>query len=112
MKLGTAVTAVFIAAFPFAGNAAAPCDEHAFGVQIDQTAQTLRTLNRDSEARFQERLAALAKTKGWSEAQKADKAAAAMDDSKLESFNADIEELVGRLDALNATPKTRCRARA
>jgi hypothetical protein len=106
MKIGTAVTAVLIAAFPFAGNAAAPCDEHAFGVLIDQTAQTLRTLNRDSEARFQERLAALAKTKGWSEAQKADKAAAAMDDSKLESFNAEIEELVGRLDALNATPKS------
>lgn len=105
MKIGTAVTAVFIAAFPFAGNAAAPCDEHAFGVQIDQTAQTLRTLNRDSEARFQERLAVLAKMKGWSEAQKADKAAAAMDDSKLESFNAEIEDLVGRLDALNATPK-------
>ncbi len=105
MKLGTAVTAVFIAAFPFAGNAAAPCDEHAFGVQIDQTAQTLRTLNRDSEARFQERLAALSKTKGWSEAQKADKAAAAVDDSKLKSFNAEIEDLVGRLDALNATPK-------
>jgi hypothetical protein len=106
MKIGSAAAiAVFITVFPHAGNAADQCDAHVFGVQIDQTAQALRTLNRESERRFQERLLAIAKTQGWTEAQKADKAAAAMDDSKLETFNAEIEQLVGQLDALNVTPK-------
>ncbi len=106
MKIGsTAVIAILIAAHPFAGNAAQQCDARAFGLQIDQTAQALRTLNRESEARFQERLQAVGKAQGWTEAQKADKAAAAMDDSKLETFNAEIEQLVGQLDALNVTPK-------
>jgi hypothetical protein len=106
MKIGSAAAiAVLIAAFPHAGNAADQCDARAFGVQIDQTAQALRTLNKESEKRFQERLFTIAKTQGWSEAQKADKAAAAMDDSKLEMFNAEIEQLVGQLDALNVTPK-------
>jgi hypothetical protein len=106
MKIGSAAAiAVLIAVFPHAGNAADQCDARAFGVQIDQTAQALRTLNKDSEKRFQERLVAIAKTQGWTEAQKADKAAAAMDDSKLETFNAEIEQLVGQLDTLNITPK-------
>ena len=106
MKIGSAAAiAVLIAVFPHAGNAADQCDARAFGVQIDQTAQALRTLNRESERRFQERLLAIAKTQGWSEAQKADKAAAAMDDSKLETFNAEIEQLVGQLDTLNVTPR-------
>ncbi len=106
MRIGSVgFTFVFLATLAGAAYAAPQCDEHVFGVQIDQTAQALRTLNRDSEARFQERLAAISKTRGWTEAQKADKAAAAMDDSKLETFNAEIEELVGQLDALNVTPK-------
>jgi hypothetical protein len=106
MKIGSAaLTVALIAGFAQAGYAAAQCDERVFGLQIDQTAQALRTLNRDSESRFQERLATLATSRGWTEAQKADKAAAAMDDTKLESFNAEIEELVSQLDALNVTPK-------
>jgi hypothetical protein len=106
MKIGSAaLTVVLIAGFAHAGCAATQCDERAFGVQIDQTAQALRTLNRDSEGRFQERLAVLSKARGWTDAQKADKAAAAMDDTKLEGFNAEIEDLVGQLDALNVTPK-------
>jgi hypothetical protein len=80
------------------------CDARAFGVLIDQTAQSLRTLNRESERRFHERLEALGKQKSWNDSQKADKAAAAMDDSKLEAFNNDIEELVAKLDTLSATP--------
>jgi hypothetical protein len=106
MKLGYAAAIAMVLAFPAAGNAASQCDARSFGGQIDQTAQALRTLNRESERRFHERLEALAKQNGWSEAQKADKAAAAMDDSKLESFNSDIEELVARLDKLSATPNS------
>ncbi len=106
MKIrSAAVIAVLITMFPHAGHAADQCDTRAFGVQIDQTAQALRTLNRESERRFQERLLAIARAHGWTEAQKADKAASAMDDSELETFNAEIEQLVGRLDALNVTPK-------
>ena len=104
MKLGYAAAVAMVLAFPAAGNAAPQCDARSFGSQIDQTAQALRTLNRESERRFHERLEVLAKQNGWSEAQKADKAAAAMDDSKLEAFNGDIEELVARLDKLSATP--------
>jgi hypothetical protein len=96
--------AAMLMMFPAAGQAAQQCDSRAFGVQIDQAAQALRTLNRESERRFHERLEALSKKKGWTEAQKADKAAAAMDDSKLEAFNGDIEELVAKLDSLSATP--------
>ncbi len=106
MKIGSAAAIAFlIAAFPNAGNAADQCDARAFGVQIDQTAQALRMLNKESERRFQERLLAIARAQGWTEAQKADKAAAAMDDSKLETFNSEIEQLVGQLDTLNVTPK-------
>jgi hypothetical protein len=96
--------AAMLMMFPAAGQAAPQCDSRAFGVQIDQAAQALRTLNRESERRFHERLDVLSKRQGWTEAQKADKAAAAMDDSKLEAFNADIEELVAKLDTLSATP--------
>jgi hypothetical protein len=106
MKIGSAVlTVVLIAGFAHVACSATQCDERAFGAQIDQTAQALRTLNRDSEVRFQERLIALAKAQGWTDGQKADKAAAAMDDTKLEAFNAEIEDLVSQLDALNVTPK-------
>ncbi len=104
MKFGHAAAIAMIVAFPAMADAAQQCDARAFGVQIDLAAQALRTLNRESERRFHERLQALGKRQGWSDAQKADKAAAAMDDSKLEAFNADIEELVARLDSLSATP--------
>jgi hypothetical protein len=106
MKFGSvAIAAAIMAVVPCTGNAARQCDARAFGVQIDQTAQALRTLNRDSEARFQERLQAIGKSKGWTDTQKSDTAAAAMDDRKLENFNTEIEELVAQLDALSATPK-------
>src|SRR5215472_16631287 len=105
MKFRQAAAAMLMM-FPAAGQAAQQCDGRAFGVQIDQTAQALRTLNRESERRFHERLEALGKKQGWTEAKKADKAAAAMDDSKLEAFNSDIEELVSKLDALSATPNS------
>jgi hypothetical protein len=105
MKLGTAaLTAVLMAAFPVSGKAETQCDAHAFGVQIDQTAAALRTLNRDSEARFQERLQGVARSKGWSDTQKFEKAAEAMDDNKLGNFNSQIEELIAQLDTLSATP--------
>ena len=103
MKLGHAAAIAMILAFPSAGRAAQGCDARSFGVQIDQAAQALRTLNRESERRFHGRLETLAKTHGWTDAQKADKAAAAMDDAKLEAFNNDIEELASQLDALSAT---------
>lgn len=106
MKLGHAAAIALIMAFPTASRAAPECDARAFAMEIDQTAQALRTLNRESEMRFHERLEALGKRHGWSEAQKADKAAAAMDDTKLEAFNSDIEELAGQLDALSATPNS------
>lgn len=89
-----------------AGRAAQSCDARAFGVQIDQAAQALRTLNHESEKRFHARLDALAKKHGWTDAQRADKAAAAMDDAKLETFNNDIEELASQLDGLSATPNS------
>ncbi|MGA7328110.1 MAG: EipA family protein [Rhodomicrobium sp.] len=104
MRLRQAAIAALVMLLPAAANAAQTCDARAFGVQIDQTAQALRTLNRDSETRFHERLQALGKLHGWTEAQTADKAAAAMDDGKLENFNTEIEELVAQLDALSATP--------
>ncbi len=106
MKLGYAAAIATIMAFPTAGTAAQQCDARFFGVQIDQAAQALRTLNRESEKRFHERLEVLGKKHGWTDAQKADKAAAAMDDTKLEAFNSDIEELAGQLDALSATPNS------
>jgi hypothetical protein len=107
IKLGpAALTAVLIAAFPVSGKAETQCDAHAFGVQIDQAALALRTLNRDSEARFQERLQGIARSKGWSDAQKTEKAAEAMDDNKLGNFNSQIEELVAQLDTLSATPNS------
>jgi hypothetical protein len=80
------------------------CDTRAFNVLIDQAAQTLRSLNRDSETRFQERLHAIGKAKGWTDAQMASKASDAVDDSKLGRFNSQIEELVAQLDTLSATP--------
>ncbi len=84
-------------------SAAQQCDKRSFEVLIDSTAQSLRTLNRDSETRFQSRLHAIGKTQGWTEADMASKAAEAMDDGKLVNFNSQIEELVSQLDTLSAT---------
>ena len=104
MKFGIAAAAVAILLASPAAAAPQQCDGRAFAMLIDQTAQSLRTLNRESERRFHERLEVLGKQRGWNEGQKADKAAAAMDDTKLEAFNGDIEELVAQLDTLSATP--------
>jgi hypothetical protein len=106
MKLGHAAAIAMVMAFPSVGRAAQSCDARAFGLQIDQAAQALRTLNHESEKRFHGRLDVLAKRHGWTDAQRADKAAAAMDDAKLEAFNNDIEELASQLDALSATPNS------
>ena len=106
MKLGHAAAIAMVMAFPSVGRAAQSCDARAFGVQIDQAAQALRTLNHESEKRFHGRLDVLAKKHGWTDAQRADKAAAAMDDAKLEAFNNDIEELASQLDGLSATPNS------
>ncbi len=106
MRLRQAVAIAMFTVCPGAGQAAQQCDARAFAMQIDQAAQELRNLNRESERRFHERLAALGKQQAWTEAQKADKAAAAMDDSKLESFNSEIEDLIAKLDSLSATPNS------
>lgn len=102
----TVLTAVLLAAIPAFGKSDTACDPHAFGVQIDQTALALRTLNRDSETRFQERLQAIARSKGWTDSKKIERAAEAMDDNKLGNFNSQIEELVAQLDTLSATPNS------
>jgi hypothetical protein len=97
-----AAAAFFMATIP--AEAQQSCDTHAFNALIDETAQKLRNLNRDSETRFQERLHAIGKMQGWTEAQMASKASAAMDENKLANFNSQIEELVTQLDTLSATP--------
>ncbi len=103
--VGAALACASVAvSFPSAG-AQAQCDERSFASQIDQTAQALRTLNRDSQTRFQERLDAIAKSRGLTDTQKIEIASNAMDDNKLSQFNGDIEELVAELDMLSATPK-------
>lgn len=97
--LGTAAN--FAIAAP---SSAQRCDQRAFGAAIDQAAQTLRTLNKESERRFQERLASIGKAKGWTAEQSTAKSNEAMNDSRLEKFNVEIEELVSQLDNLSATP--------
>ncbi len=101
------ITAIFLFCSPFGTVEAAPprCDSTSFGALIDETAQILRTLNKDSERRFQDRLQATAKARGWTAQQAATNAASAMDDARLSQFNNEIEELVSRLDRLSVTPK-------
>ena len=109
MRSNHYIRASYAAAFAFMfasflpASAAQQCDKRAFEVLIDSTAQSLRTLNRESESRFQSRLHAIGQAKGWTEADMSSKATDAMDDSKLANFNSQIEELVSQLDALSAT---------
>ena len=107
MRIGRRIIlsfSVFLAALLAAHPSpmAQQCDTRAFNAVIDETAQTLRTLNKDSERRFQDRLQAVGSSKKWTEAQKSEKATQAMDDSRLGSFNSEIEQLVSQLDALSA----------
>lgn len=110
MKTHTAFAAALLAAsfflIPHASAVEQGCNAKAFAALIDETAQTLRNLNRDSERRFQERLQAIGRAQAWTEAQMAAKANEAMDDSRLGTFNTELEQLVSQLDTLSATPST------
>jgi hypothetical protein len=102
-RIAAAAAFMTLAGF-LSAHAAQQCDKRAFNVLVDEAAQSLRKLNRDSEGRFQDRLRAIGRSKGWTEADMASKAAEAMDDGKLANFNSQIEELVSQLDTLSATP--------
>src|SRR5690606_288708 len=77
------------------------CGKKEFAAMVDETAKALRNLNSDSEKRFQEKLQRLAREQGWSEEQKNRRASTVMNDGRLESFNQEIELLVGQIDGLS-----------
>src|SRR6476646_2053792 len=71
---GAAVFAAFFLLSPPAWATERSCDAKAFAALIDETAQNLRTINKDSERRFQDRLQSIGHTKGWTEEQMSSKA--------------------------------------
>src|SRR5579883_2090152 len=78
------------------------CDTKSYAALIGETAETLKNLNRDGEKRYQERLKLLARAKGWDAGTALAKSADATDDQYFVEYNSQIEELVSKLDLLNA----------
>ncbi len=79
------------------------CSAREFAATVDETATALRNLNSDSEKRFQEKLQALARQQNWNEQERNQRASNVMNDSRLESFNSEIETLVTQIDSLSSS---------
>lgn len=78
------------------------CSEREFAATVDETAAALRNLNSDSEKRFQQKLEAIGRDRGWNARERNEQAASVMNDAGLESFNDEIETLVTKVGALSA----------
>jgi hypothetical protein len=86
----------------FSGGAAAMCSKEDFGKAVDQAGAALRKLNADNAPRLRAKMRELKDRKGWSDADFEEKAVAAVQDERIETYNAQANDLLAKLDALGS----------
>jgi hypothetical protein len=84
------------------GAAAAACSKEDFGKTVDQAGAALRKLNADNAPRLRAKMRELKDRKGWSDADFEEKAMAAVQDERIEAYNAQANDLLAKLDALGS----------
>ena len=82
------------------GTAAALCSKEDFGKAVDQAGAALRKLNADNAPRLRAKMRELKDHKAWSDADFEEKALAAVQDERIEAYNAQANDLLAKLDAL------------
>jgi hypothetical protein len=84
------------------GPAAALCSKEDFGKAVDQAGAALRKLNADNAPRLRAKMRELKDRKAWSDADFEEKALAAVQDERIEAYNAQANDLLAKLDALGS----------
>src|SRR5262245_8729800 len=84
------------------GAAAGLGGQEDFGRAVDQAGAALRKLNADNAPRLRAKMRELKDRKGWSDADFEEKAMAAVQDERIEAYNAQANDLLAKLDALGS----------
>ncbi|MFZ0849283.1 MAG: hypothetical protein WAO08_08780, partial [Hyphomicrobiaceae bacterium] len=84
------------------GAQAASCSKDDFGRAVDQAGAALRKLNADNAPRLRAKMRELKDRKAWSDADFEDKAMTAVQDERIEAYNAQANDLLAKLDALGS----------
>ena len=84
------------------GAQAASCSKDDFGRAVDQAGAALRKLNADNAPRLRAKMRELKDRKAWSDADFEDKALTAVQDERIEAYNAQANDLLAKLDALGS----------
>jgi hypothetical protein len=79
------------------------CSKDDFGKAVDQAGAALRKLNADNAPRLRAKMRELKERKAWSDADFEDKALAAVQDERIETYNAQANDLLAKLDTLGST---------
>src|SRR5262245_2108052 len=86
----------------FSTAEAAPCSKDDFGKAVDQAGAALRKLNADNAPRLRAKMRELKERKGWSDTDFEEKALAAVQDERIEAYNAQANDLLAKLDTLGS----------
>jgi hypothetical protein len=81
---------------------AASCSKEDFGRAVDQAGAALRKLNADNAPRLRAKMRELKDRKAWADADFEEKALAAVQDERIEAYNAQANDLLAKLDTLGS----------
>jgi len=84
------------------GVEAASCSKEDFGRAVDQAGAALRKLNADNAPRLRAKMRELKDRKAWADTDFEEKALAAVQDERIEAYNAQANDLLAKLDALGS----------
>src|SRR5215475_928422 len=84
------------------GAAVALCSKEDFGRAVDQAGAALRKLSADNAPRLRAKMRELKDRKAWSDTDFEEKALAAVQDERIEAYNAQANDLLAKLDALGS----------
>src|SRR5262245_18910953 len=84
------------------GVEAASCSKDDFGKAVDQAGAALRKLNADNAPRLRAKMRELKDRKAWPDTDFEEKALAAVQDERIEGYNAQANDLLAKLDALGS----------
>ena len=76
------------------------CTVESFGDAVDESAESLRAFSADAQPRLKQKLQELKNHKGWPDADFEAKGLALVHDDKLNVFDTEAAELLGRIDTL------------
>lgn len=85
---------------PMPASADDACTIDSFGEAVDDSAEALRTFSAETQPRLKQKLQQLREHKGWAETDYEAKGLTLVHDDRLDAFDAQAAELLGRIDTL------------